>query len=212
MTNSDVIRWGTDPNGRPILLTELAAAWLNALRAACKVRGFTPTVVQGSFMARLGGGAAASAGYHDHAGAIDFRIWDLTDDQQRYLVREARRRGGAAYLRGKGHDTTTMDPHCHVTLGWDAGELDSGLAWAWTDYLKGGNGLSGRHHAPDPHWRPVPLVMTWSPPPRYVLTRGQAVDHALKDLASAKGDKARLSTITKARQLLRSLPSWRRKA
>lgn len=212
MANSDVIRWGTDPSGRPILLTQLAAAWLNGLRAACKARGFTPTVVQGSFMARLGGGASASAGYHDQAGAIDFRTRDLTEDQQGYLVREARRRGGAAYLRGGSWDKSGMDPHMHVTLGWDAGQLDAGLAAAWRDYLMGGNGLTGRSAAKDPHWRPVPLVLTWSPPPRYVLTRGQAVDHALKDLRAAKGSPERLATIAKARQLLRSLKGWRRRA
>jgi len=158
-------------------------------------------------MSRLGGGAAASAGYHDQAGAIDFRTWDLTEAQVGYLVRESRRRGGAAYLRDRNHGG--MDPHVHVTLGWDTGELDDGLAWAWRDYLAGGNGLSGRSHGPDYHWRPFPLVTTWEPPPEYRLTRGQAVDHALRDLAQATGDPARLEKIKRAAAVLRSLPTWR---
>lgn len=204
---TDVIRWGTDPSGRPILLTHLAAAWLNGLRAACKVRGFTPTVVQGSYMARLGGGAAASAGVHDGAGALDFRTWDLTEDQRTFLIREARRRGGAAWQRDQARGG--MDPHVHVVLGWDAGELDPGLAWQWSDYIGGGNGLSGRSHGPDYHYRPDPLVLTWSPPPRYRLTRGQAVDHALADLKEATGDRARLATIARAAAILRTLKPWR---
>lgn len=204
MADSDVVRWGTDPNGRPILLTRRAAAWLNAYVAACKARGFTPTVVQGSWMSKLGGGAKASAGYHDYGGAIDFRTWDRTEDERAFMVREARRRGAGAWLRDKTHGG--MDPHMHATLGWDAGTIDSGTRSQWQDYLTGGDGIGGR----DYHWRPDPLVTTWSPP-SYVTTRGPRVDAALSALTKAKGTPERMRIIQAAIARLRTLPTWKRR-
>jgi len=204
-----VIRWGTAPNGRPIYLTRPAAARPTGLVAACRRRGFTPTVVQGSWMRRVGGGAAASAGFHDEGGAIDFRVWDLTEDQRGFLVREARRRGGALYLRGAPWDRSGMDPHAHVTLGWDAGPKDSGLMAAWRDYLGGGNGLSGRSAGRDPHWRPNPLVTTWRPPVVYRLTRGGAVDAALAALAKAEPARGNVAKVKAAATALRSIEPWK---
>lgn len=206
MTDADVIRYGTDPNGRPILLTRRAASWVTAYVAACKARGFTPQIVQGSHMARLGGGAKASAGYHDHGGAIDFRTWDRTDAERAFMVREARRRGGAAWIRDKAHGG--MDPHMHVTLGWDAGEIDPGTRAQWQSYLQGRDGLSS--NGPDYHWRPDPLVKSWSPP-SYDRTRGPAVDAAISALNKAKGDPARMRIIRAALERLKSLPTWRKR-
>lgn len=203
----EVTRWGTDPSGRPIYLTRLAAAWVNGLLAACRRRGFTPTIVQGSWMSKAGGGAVASAGYHDQGGAVDFRVWDLTEDQRGYLVREARRRGGAAYLRDKAHGG--MDPHVHVTLGWDAGPIHPGTRLAWRDYLSGGNGLTGRSWGRDYHWRPNPLVTTWTPPVAYRLTRGGALDAALAALAKAEPAKGNVAKVQAAVASLRSVKPWR---
>ena len=36
--------------------------------------GFTPTIVQGAWMIKNGGGANASAGYHDRGGCLDLRV------------------------------------------------------------------------------------------------------------------------------------------
>lgn len=160
MADFTVIRFGTDPNGRPIFMTRFMHAWWDAYVAAL---GFTPTIVQGAFMSRVpGGGADASAGFHDLAGCLDLRVWDLTRKQQKKAVREARRRAAAASLRDHAHGG--FDPHIHLVLGPDH-PLSPGAKGQWGDYLNDMNGLSGRSRGRDYHWRPDPLVRNWTPPP-----------------------------------------------
>ena len=48
-----VVRMGTDPSGRPILVTRKMRRWW---RRVCVRLGFTPTIVQGAWMAQAGGG------------------------------------------------------------------------------------------------------------------------------------------------------------
>lgn len=168
-----MLRYGTDSSGRPIYATPFATAWLDALVASCqdakrlsggRVENFTPVVVQGAFMAQVaGGGAKASAGYHDGAGTYDFRTWNLSREQLGFLVRECRRMAGAAWPRDKAHGG--MDPHCHVTIGPDTPEAQSpGARAQWADYLNDRNGLTGSSAGPDYCWRPDPLVTSWTPP------------------------------------------------
>jgi hypothetical protein len=163
---------GTDPNGRPIYVTRKMRRWW---RRVCTRLGFTPTIVQGAWMTKAGGGAAASAGYHDGGGCLDLRVWDLDAAQQQRLVRLLRDMGAAAWIRDRQHGG--MDPHLHLVLGSDIG-LSDGAKAQWIDYLSGRDGLASR--GPDYHWRPDPLVKT--PPPSARKTR-QAVQDAVDEAA-----------------------------
>jgi len=147
----DVILYGTDTSGRGVYMTKFMRAWW--LRVADEL-GFEPTIVQGAFMTRAGGGAGASAGYHDKAGCLDLRTWDRTAEQQEQMVRVLRRMGAAAWRRDQRHG---MDPHIHFVLGADQ-PLDDGAAYQWRQYLDGRDGLAG--NGPDYEWRPSPLVTT----------------------------------------------------
>ncbi|NYD43924.1 hypothetical protein [Nocardioides panaciterrulae] len=158
MPDFTVHRYGTDTSGRGIYLTAYMHDWWQAVVADL---GFEPTIVQGAFMTRNGGGAAASAGYHDQGGCMDVRIWDLTGSQVDKLVRTIREHGGGAWRRDKTPQHGGMDPHCHITLGTDQ-PLSAGAAASWRSYLAGCNGLA--NNAPDYEWRPRPLVTT--PPPQ----------------------------------------------
>lgn len=154
MHDFTVERRGTDTSGRPIYATQFMWDWW--LSVVDRL-GFTPTVVQGAFMSRVpGGGADASAGYHDLGGCFDLRVWDLTEDQQGKVVRELRRSAAAAWLRDEQHGG--MDPHIHFVFGSDS-PLASGASYQWLAYIAGGDGMGGD----DYHWRPDPLVTT--PPP-----------------------------------------------
>lgn len=152
MTDFKVSQYGTDTSGRPIWMSAYMHQWLDGIT---RELGWTPTVVQGAWMVRNGGGADASAGYHDKGGCLDFRVWDLTDTQREALIRATRWGGAASWVRDQAHGG--MDPHIHIVLGSDA-DLAPGAAWQWLNYLGGGNGLSGSSAGPDYHPRPRPVV------------------------------------------------------
>lgn len=150
-----VRRRGADPNGRPILASDYLWSWW---QARVLDLGFNPTIVQGSWMSRVpGGGASASAGYHDRGGCFDLRVWDLRIGQAEQVVRNLRLHGAAAWLRDHRHG---MDPHIHFVLGSDD-ELAPGARAQWSAYLDGRDGLAGGGR--DYEWRPSPLILT---PPR----------------------------------------------
>jgi len=165
--------YGTDTSGRTIFMTAYMHDWWERVVADL---GFRPTIVQGAFMVRNGGGAAASAGYHDQGGCIDVRIWDLTSGQQQKLVRTVRSHGGAGWRRDKTPQHGDMDPHCHITLGSDR-PLSAGAAESWRSYLAGCNGLA--NNAPDYEWRPRPLVT--NPPQEDDMPAYRDWDKADKD-------------------------------
>lgn len=152
MSDFTVHAYGTDTSGRTIYMTAYQHAWLEDVTAELD---FVPTIVQGAFMVRNGGGAADSAGYHDAAGCLDFRTWDLTADEAETLVRTLRRHGAAAWRRD--HEHGGMDPHCHIVLGTDV-PLAPGATQQWRDYVQGFDGLASR--GPDYEYRPNPLVLT----------------------------------------------------
>ena len=154
------VRLGTDSSGRAVLMSPLMAQWWDEFTEACEAKGFTPVVTQGAFMAQAGGGAAASAGYHDLGGCLDLRVWDRTTAERQFMVRQARRMGAGAWIRDQKHGG--MDPHLHLVLGADD-PLSIGAASQWQAYLRGEDGLAGGGH--DYHWRPVPLVTDWKPKP-----------------------------------------------
>lgn len=180
MLLSDVIRWGTDSSGRGIYMTRYMAEWVDDFIEECENHGFTPTITQGAWMVKNGGGAPDSMGYHDKGKCIDWRIYDLTADQQGFLIRESRRRAGASWLRGPKYGQN-MEIHCHMTIGPDRGEATQGAVTSWHEYVAGGDGLVGS--APDYHWRPDPLVTNWEIPPKPT----PAITKAL----AAKGIEAR---------------------
>lgn len=172
MSEPTVVRIGTDTSGRPILVTRKMRRWW---RRVCKRLGFKPTIVQGAWMVKAGGGAAESAGYHDGGGCLDIRVWDLTAVQQERLVRTVRLMGAGGWIRDK--ERGGMDPHFHLVLGSDSG-LSTGALAQWRDYLAGLDGLASRGN--DYHWRPNPLAL--EPPPSTWKTR-QAVQDAVDEAA-----------------------------
>lgn len=149
MPDFTVAQYGTDSSGRPIYMTAYMAAWWDAI---CADLGFTPTIVQGAWMTRAGGGAAASAGYHDGGGCLDLRVWDRTATQVQAIIRATRWGGAGSWVRDERHG---MDPHIHLVLGSDDG-LSPGAAWQFLNYVHGGDGLSGQGR--DYHPRPNPIV------------------------------------------------------
>lgn len=162
MPDFSVVNYGTDTSGRSILMTKYMRDAHESVLADTTVKPFASdvTIVQGAFMSRLGGGAAASAGYHDLAGCIDYRTWNLTGAQLEAFIRAWRRRGGAAWRRDATHGG--MDAHCHVTLGSDE-PLAAGAKNSWQQYVAGENGLTGPSHGADYEWRPSPLVLRFTP-------------------------------------------------
>jgi hypothetical protein len=151
MPDFTVHQHGTDSSGRAIYATAYMWAWWEEVVADL---GFRPTVVQGAFMTRNGGGAAASAGYHDDGGCFDLRTRDLSAAQVDRTVRALRSRGAAAWRRDARHGG--MDPHIHFVLGTDS-PLAAGAASQWTAYRGGHDGLAGG--GADYEWRPAPLVL-----------------------------------------------------
>lgn len=149
MPDFTVRKYDIDSSGRPIYMTTFMADWWKQVTDEL---GFVPTIVQGAFMARAGGGATASAGYHDAAGCLDLRTWDRTPQEVERMVRVLREHGAAAWVRDARHG---MDPHLHLVLGADY-PLAAGAAQQWRDYLAGLDGLASRGR--DYHWRPDPIV------------------------------------------------------
>ena len=151
MPDFTVRKRGVDSSGRGIYATDYMWDWWQGVLAALD---FTPTVVQGAFMVRNGGGATESAGYHDAGGCFDVRTWNLTANQLETLVRTLRQHGAAAWRRDAHHGG--MDPHLHFVLGTDV-PLARGAASQWQAYIQGRDGLAS--NGPDYEWRPDPLVL-----------------------------------------------------
>lgn len=161
MSDHAVSRRGTDSSGRGIYASDYMWTWwltvLDSLPFGDKV-----VITQGAWMALNGGGASASAGYHDGGGCFDLRVWNLTQTETFALIRAIRRHGAAAWLRDQRHGGFT-DPHIHLVLGTDH-DLDDGAAYQWRDYIAGGDGMGGS----DYHPRPVPLVTTPPQPKEWI--------------------------------------------
>lgn len=147
---SGVISLGLDSSGRRIYVTRYMRRWLRGLE---RELGWAPIIVQGGFMVRNGGGAQASAGYHDGGGCVDFRTRTLNAKQLDALIAACRKGGAAAWRRDQAHGG--MDPHCHIVLGSD-NDIAPGARRQWLNYLGGGDGLAsgGRDYEKRPS--PVP--------------------------------------------------------
>lgn len=150
MSDWNVIRYGTDSSNRPIFMSVYMRDWWEGV---LRELSFTPVIVQGAWMSKAGGGASASAGYHDGGGCLDIRTRDLSSAQLSELNRVVRTRGAAGWPRDYAHGG--MDPHYHLVLGTDH-DIDDGARWQWQRYIDGRDGLSS--DGPDYVWRPSPVV------------------------------------------------------
>lgn len=197
MSDFTVTQRGLDSSGRELFATAYMWAWWDRV---CDELGFAPVIVQGAFMTRVpGGGADASAGYHDAAGCLDLRVWDITEDQVAKTIRTLRRHGAAAWVRDERHG---MDPHIHLVLGADR-PLADGAAWQWQQYLEGRDGLSSGGR--DYHWRPAPIVTTPPPPEDDMPLSDEDVTRVATAVRQALADRdKRMNTrLARANQLLR---------
>lgn len=205
---NEVVRYGTDTSGRAIYMTLFMRDWWFTLVAEL---GFEPTIVQGAFMVKAGGGATESAGYHDGGGCLDLRTWDLTDDQVGKVVRTLRRHGAAAWKRDKAHGG--MDEHIHFVLSADF-LVSAGAKSQWVAYVAGLDGLATR--GKDYHWRPEPLVLTppvKAPAPTPSITAAKTAMQALRkalNTVARKGspEAAKEAATVKAR--LDGIKAWDR--
>ena len=148
---SERVHLGTDSSGRSVVLTRRMLA---AFEAACERAGVRPVIIQGAFMAAHGGGAAASGGTHDLAGCLDTRTEDLTEREQRRVLRAARALGWAVWKRD--HDHGNFAEHHHWLLLGERG-MAAAARVQQTAYLRGLDGLHGLHGRADYHWRPDPI-------------------------------------------------------
>lgn len=158
---SGVVSIGVDSSGRRIYMTRYMRRWVRSLERRL---GWRPVIVQGAFMARNGGGAENSKGYHDGGGCLDFRTYNLSPERKAALVRVCRQGGAAAWLRTKAN--SGLDEHVHIVLGSDS-RLTRGARAQWQAYLRGRDGLA--NNGPDYHDRPTPLVTR--PPRSWVAKR-----------------------------------------
>lgn len=187
-----VTRRGTDTSGRGIYASDyMWSVWLMVL-AHPDVKPFAHKIVitQGAWMTLAGGGASASAGYHDGGGCFDLRVWNLTTAEIRTLIRVLRLHGIAAWLRNEAHGGFS-DPHIHLVLGTDY-DLDDGAAYQWRSYIAGGDGMGGSDYHPRPH----PLVTT--PPEDDMADYAEQLDRIEKKV-DRLADKERLRN-TKQRE------------
>lgn len=147
-----VAQRGTDSSGRPIFTT--AYFWLVWTTMLADERldpiRHLVVIVQGAFMTRVsGGGASASAGYHDEGGAVDVRTWNMTSEQEQLLWDVSSDYAFWAWWRGPGAKYGDMDEHGHVICAWDrpiaagivaqivaARNKRDGLASNGPDYMK----------------------------------------------------------------------------
>lgn len=199
MSDFTVKRYGSDAYGRPVLMTVYMHRWFVRY---CDVLGWTPRIAQGAFMARLGGGAAASEGAHDEGGCLDLLTAGCSTSEIDHMVNTARRLGAGAYRRDRTARHGNMPPHMHLTLGTDR-PLSPMAQALWSSYLGGGDGLAagaGRPaNAPDYEWRPNPLVTV--PPEEDDMTKDELIEVLRsKEGRDAIGDAVRATILPSAPQ------------
>jgi hypothetical protein len=155
MPDFTVHQYGVDAYGRPVYMTVFMHEWFENY---VDLLGWRPRILQGAWMERLGGGAAASDGAHDKAMCLDLETLGRTYTEISRMVRIAREQGAGAYRRDRTWRHGSMVPHMHLTLGAD--EVGSPMAEIlWLSYVSGGDGLGIQPPQPDYEWRPEPLVI-----------------------------------------------------
>lgn len=176
-----VVLYGKDSSGRNVWMTQWMIQVFEAIKRHPDIQDFADklTIVQGAFMVRNGGGATASAGYHDQGGCIDVRTWNLTTDELNRFIKVSRMLAFAFWRRDLTALHGGMDSHAHGTLGTDS-PLSPGAQTSWSSYVHGGDGLAGGR--PDYEWRPDPLVTV---PPAALLEE----DYLMTAAAEKKLDR-----------------------
>lgn len=206
MTTISDVRRGTDSSGRPLMSTlRFWKAWQAVLRHP-RVLPFAARVVpvQGAFMALIGGGATASAGYHDKAGCWDVRTWNLTDAEEQTLWEVAEIYGIHFWKRDLSAAHGGMDEHGHALCLWD-GPLDSGAASQRVAAINKRDGLAG--NGPDYMTRKTGPVLTY---PAHLITEDymatsaaeQKLDQALELLKGLDTDLEKLTDAERLRYKL----------
>lgn len=198
MPDFTVARRGTDSSGRPIYTTAFFWQVWQAVLQRPRVAPFAALVVivQGGFMTRVpGGGAAASAGYHDGAGTTDIRVWNLSAEQERILWWEFALfaiifwpRGPAAYMGG-------MDEHAHCAAGWDR-PVSSGIAAQWRDAMPPNRGSGLASGGPD-YVQPRPPWVDF-PPAELLQEDYMATDEAKAQLEQLQNQVTHLTDLVEA--------------
>lgn len=186
-----VARRGTDTSGRGIFASAFFwFVWLRML-ADPRLAAFRDriVVVQGPWMVKNGGGAVASAGYHDRGGCIDVRTWNLTLAEQAIFWAVAAEYGFWFWKRDPDPAHGGMDEHGHAIAGWDR-DLAAGAAIQWTQAKNRRDGLS--RNGPDYMKRPGPLVEF---PPDHLLQEDDMFEEA---------DRRRLERIERGFSTFRS--------
>lgn len=151
-----VHQYGTDTSGRAILATAAFEKAFQAALADPRLDSFRSKIVtvQGAFMARLGGGASASAGYHDAAGCRDVRTWNLTLAEQAVLWIVMDDYGIRFWKRDLSAAHGGMDEHGHSLAVWDK-PLASGAVYQASQARNGRDGLASNNPDYMPRKHPV---------------------------------------------------------
>lgn len=136
-------------------------------------------IVQGGFMTRNGGGATASAGYHDEAGCLDVRTWNLTADELDLFIYVMSDYGIQFWRRDLSYAHGGMDPHAHCIFPSDH-PLAPGAALQATAVMNRRDGLA--HNGADYERRVTPIKTH----PSDAQLQG---DPLMSDAAQAKLDK-----------------------
>lgn len=195
-----VRRYGADTSGRPLYFTvAFWTVWTVAL-ADPRLDGFRSriVIVQGAWMERAaGGGAAASAGYHDKAGCIDVRTWNLTLDEQAVLWAVMDDYGIRFWKRGPAYQMGGMDEHGHGLAIWDR-VLAAGALFQANQARDSRDGLA--RNGPDYMRREHPVL---EQPPAHVFQE----DYMATDDAQRKLDEI----LEKVDHLDQSLETFRDK-
>ena len=172
-----VHQYGTDTSGRPIYATAAFEQTFQAALADSRLDSFRSLIVtvQGAFMSRVpGGGADASAGYHDQAGCRDVRTWNLTLAQQAVLWEVMDDYGIRFWKRDLTAAHGGMDEHGHGLAIWDR-PLASGAAYQATQARGERDGLASNN--PDYMPRKHPVL---EQPPAWIFKEEMTMDAEVK--------------------------------
>lgn len=157
----DVRKHGVDSSGRDLYFSNVSwSQWQEITDELRADHGITVTVVQGEWMIKNGGGATASAGYHDKRGCWDIRVWDLTSEELRKVIHVSSKYGVQFWVRDAQHGG--MDPHAHcVSCTGSTREMASGAVYQVASVARKGDGLIPEGNDYNAGLRAHPLVLKY---------------------------------------------------
>lgn len=147
---------GVDSSGRPLYLSNDTKSRLDQIFDDI---GWLPTITQGEYMLRAGGGADDSSGFHNFRCCDDFRIWDHTDSEMDEFINAASKVGLQGWRRDAAHGG--MDPHCHAVACGPHEDASSGAIAQMASVARGGDGLSPEGSDYERKYRKLPLVLDY---------------------------------------------------